>query len=116
MAALRRGLGRRLKELRKAAGLTQEKLAAVAMIDSKYLGSIERGEKSASLEVLERIVLALKIEPYEPFLFSMSGKRDSSKIDEGAIGKLIQHSDKSTRSLLLLLADAVLMWRSTRKP
>ena len=115
MAALRKGLGIRLKQLRAAAGLTQEKLASRAKIDPKYLGAIERGEKSVSLEMLEKLILTLKVEPYEPFLFSLSERRRPEKIEEEVLLNMIRHSDRSARPLLIHLMENILHWAQTRK-
>ncbi|MBI2899145.1 MAG: helix-turn-helix transcriptional regulator [Planctomycetes bacterium] len=115
MGALAQGLGRRLQQLRKASGLTQEKLAALAGIDPKYMGSIERGEKSVSLEVLERLICALKIEPYEPFLFALKGRKSPEKAEEETLVNLIRHSEKDARPLLIHLAEGVLRWVQRRK-
>lgn len=115
MGALRQGLGRRLQQIRKAAGLTQEQLARHADLDAKYLGSIERGEKSVSLEVLERLVVALKVEPYEPFLFSLKTRKPADKADEEALLNLVRHSDKSARPMLIHLSETVLRWIDSRK-
>lgn len=51
--------GYRIKELRKAKGLSQEKLANLAEIDRTYLPEVERGERNISLVVAEKIANAL---------------------------------------------------------
>jgi len=56
-------LGGRVRELRLAAGLTQEGLAAKADIDSKYLQDIERREANPTLAMLVAIAGALDITP-----------------------------------------------------
>ena len=54
-------LGANVRRLRKAAGLSQEKLAALVGVDMRYLGGIERGQENPSLAVLERTAKALKV-------------------------------------------------------
>lgn len=51
--------GFRIKEIRKAKGLSQEKLANLAEIDRTYLPEVERGERNISLVVAEKIANAL---------------------------------------------------------
>lgn len=51
--------GARIKELRKAKGLSQEKLANLAEIDRTYMPEVERGERNISLVVAEKIANAL---------------------------------------------------------
>ena len=56
-------LGRRIRQQRVLAQLTQEKLAEQAGISLSFLGHIERGTRKASLETLVNICNALKISP-----------------------------------------------------
>ena len=58
-------LGSNVRRLRKAAGLSQEALAADCEIDMRYLGGIERGQENPSLAVIGRIATALKAVPAE---------------------------------------------------
>lgn len=52
-------VGRNVRLLRQAKGLTQEQLAFEAKIDLTYLGGIERGRRNPSLIVMARIASAL---------------------------------------------------------
>lgn len=54
-------LGVRLRTLRKAQGLSQEAFAATCGLDRTYVSGIERGVRNPSLEILERLALALSI-------------------------------------------------------
>jgi transcriptional regulator with XRE-family HTH domain len=54
--------GLRLKEVRKANGLSQEKLAEIANLHRTYIGMIERAEKNITLINIEKIALALNVE------------------------------------------------------
>jgi transcriptional regulator with XRE-family HTH domain len=45
-------LGRRIRERRKALGMTQEGLAATAELDRSYVGGVERGERNITFTVL----------------------------------------------------------------
>jgi transcriptional regulator with XRE-family HTH domain len=56
-------VGRNVRSLRKARGLTQEALAHVSEIDARYIGGIERGEENPTVAVLARIASGLGIEP-----------------------------------------------------
>ncbi len=53
--------GKRVKESRNKAGFTQEVLAEKADITVSYLGEIERGEKTPSLDVLINIADSLEV-------------------------------------------------------
>lgn len=69
MGNLRKLFGERLKNLRLAKGMTQEELAEKAGVHSTYIGIIERGKQSASLDIIERIAKALDVTELELFSF-----------------------------------------------
>lgn len=54
-------LGKRLRDIRKAKGLSQEKLGELCDISTAHVGHIERGTRIPSLEVLFRIAVELGI-------------------------------------------------------
>ncbi|HTK34708.1 MAG TPA: helix-turn-helix transcriptional regulator [Caulobacteraceae bacterium] len=56
-------IGGNLRRLRKAQGLSQEKLAAEVELDMRQLGRIERGESFPSLGTLIRLAEILDVEP-----------------------------------------------------
>jgi transcriptional regulator with XRE-family HTH domain len=56
-------LGKRVREERLAAGLTQAEMARLARLTPGFIGYVERGERKASIETVGRICAALKITP-----------------------------------------------------
>ena len=54
--------GNRVKELRKARGLSQEELSFKAELHRTYIGMIERAEKNITLSNIERIAKALEVD------------------------------------------------------
>jgi transcriptional regulator with XRE-family HTH domain len=58
---LRLTLGKRIRELRLAAGYSQESLAATVDVHRTYIGSIERGEQSVSMDNVAKIAKALRV-------------------------------------------------------
>ena len=54
--------GKRVREVRKNKGISQERLAEMAGIDRSYMGNIERGEKNITLKKAYEICDALGIE------------------------------------------------------
>jgi transcriptional regulator with XRE-family HTH domain len=61
VAALTRDIGRRIRDLRKGLGLSQEKLGVKCRLPTSYVGAIERGEKNITIETLSRIGKALQV-------------------------------------------------------
>lgn len=60
-AKLPKELGKKVQRARRKAGLTQEELAERTGISRAYMGFIEQGRYSASLEVLEKLARALRV-------------------------------------------------------
>ena len=56
---IRKKVGERIKELRQAQNISQEKLALKADIDRTYLASVEQGKRNIAIINLEKIVIAL---------------------------------------------------------
>lgn len=57
--------GKRLKELRTARGISQEKLAEMGGVHRNFVGLAERGEQNISLLNLTKLAHALKVRPAE---------------------------------------------------
>lgn len=53
--------GKRVREMRKSKGISQERLAEMAGIDRSYMGNIERGEKNVTLKKAYEICDALEV-------------------------------------------------------
>lgn len=49
-------IGKRIRELRKAEGLSQEKLSMMVNVERSYLAKVELGKRNLSIDCLERIV------------------------------------------------------------
>lgn len=60
--------GRRLRVLRKARGMTLEKLGKAASLGYKHVADIERGIKVPSFDAIDRLAEALGVEPQQFFL------------------------------------------------
>ena len=54
-------LGRAIRELRRANGVSQERLALMADVDRSYVGRIERGDNNAAVLTLTRLASALDV-------------------------------------------------------
>lgn len=56
-------LGSNIREVRKAKAISQEQLALLTSIDRSYIGRIERGEVSITVEKLYEIAKILEVMP-----------------------------------------------------
>ncbi|MEW6674553.1 MAG: helix-turn-helix transcriptional regulator [Nitrospirota bacterium] len=98
-------LGARIKELRKTRGLTQDQLSEMVDIDSKHLSRIEVGRSYPSLDVLERIAVALNVELKDFFEFAHQAK--SPKELKENINVLLKEADPDKLRLGLKVLRAV---------
>ncbi len=57
--------GRRLREVRRGRGISQEKLAELAGLHRTYVSSVERGERNISLLNIESLAQALQVKMSE---------------------------------------------------
>lgn len=77
--------GKRVRAIRKAARISQEKAAEAAHLNAKYLGEIERGEKRPSFEAVMALAKALNVSPSVFFEF------DREESDDKALRKKIDN-------------------------
>ncbi len=74
---LYRQIGRRIRELRRLANLTQEELAEKAGLSVQYIGFIERGQAKATLDSLVKIARGLGARIEDVFRFPKSDERSA---------------------------------------
>ena len=78
-------LGKRIRELRKQKGLSQEELGWKSELHFTYIGGVERGEKNCSIITLEKIAKGLEININDLF------DTPSNKIDINKLKKEINN-------------------------
>lgn len=76
--------GRRLRELRKLRGWSQEDFAQHVGLDRSYMGGVERGERNVSLENIARIAAGLEVSL--PALFEFEAAQDANTSGSPAEG------------------------------
>ena len=82
--------GKRVREQRQLAKMTQEKLAEKAGVSFAFVGHIERGTRKASLDTVVKLANALKISPNILL-------QDS--LDEDLLGEGPELTDKDRRRI-----------------
>ena len=106
MASLQQQIGSRIKELRRLKGYTQAELAELTDISTNYVGYIERGERTVSLQTLERLAHVLGVEVSTLFLFrAREASKQSGEPNQGAqiMAKLTSFLQRADREDLRLL-------------
>lgn len=76
MSEISKLIGQRIRNYRTQQKLSQEKLAELSGCHPTYIGQVERGEKNATLESIEKIASALNIPLSQ--LFEKLGSGDVS--------------------------------------
>ena len=61
MSEITKMIGQRIRNHRTEKGLSQEKLAEMSGCHPTYIGQVERGEKNATLESIEKISSAMNV-------------------------------------------------------
>ena len=61
LSEIAKQIGQRIRNYRIKQGFSQEKLAELSGVHPTYIGQLERGEKNATLESIEKISNALSV-------------------------------------------------------
>jgi len=83
-----RPLGAQLRRLRLERDLSQERLAELARLNSKYLGRVELAKSEPGADVLVRLARALAVSVGELFATITPSEATSSRISPGDIADL----------------------------
>lgn len=102
---LKKYFGARIKEIREAKGLNQEKLAEIVNMESRQISRIETGKSFTSLENLVNISRALNVEIEEFFSFRHKQPKD---VLINKINELLLLADEKKVELIYKLVEAVL--------
>ena len=96
-------LGKRIKELRKTKGYTQEKLSEAIGVDSKHLSRVECGINFPSLDLLSKISKVLDVEP--SMLFQTAYLKDRKTLLNEIRAILTNQTDEKIRLFYKILLD-----------
>ena len=102
-AELRKKLGRRIQELRKQKGLSQEKFSELVGISPSAMSSVETGKSFMSFANLEKTMEVLGVKPHSLFTF------DNNDILYTDLIKKIENikDNQEVLFILSLLADVL---------
>ena len=103
MSDIAKIIGQRIRNYRTQKGLSQEKLAELAGCHPTYIGQLERGEKNATLESVEKIASAMGISLYE--LFDKLGKSGSNNIAAKCYDLVASKNEAEQKQLYKMLQE-----------
>lgn len=92
MPDIRKLVGSKIRDYRKAKGLSQDQLGELCGFHFSYIGGVERGERNISLENIAKIAEALDVEPKMFFEF-----------DETYLTPLPEEKELALRELVTIL-------------
>ena len=105
MRDIAKALGQRIRNYRTAQDLSQEKLAELAGCHPTYIGQIERGEKNATIESIEKISAALNISLSKLFENLGTGEDYSRNIPLACYEFLLAKSKEEQEHLYHILLE-----------
>jgi len=103
MSDIAKIIGQRIRNYRTQKGLSQEKLAELAGCHPTYIGQLERGEKNATLESIEKIASAMDISLSE--LFDKLGKSGSNNIAAKCYDLVASKNEAEQKQLYKMLQE-----------
>ena len=78
MGEIAKAIGQRIRNYRTKAGFSQEKLAELSGCHPTYIGQLERGEKNATIESIDKIATALNV-PMSTLFEQLGGQNHGSR-------------------------------------
>ena len=103
MSDIAKTIGQRIRNYRTQKGLSQEKLAELAGCHPTYIGQLERGEKNATLESVEKIASAMDISLSE--LFNKLGKSGGDNIAAKCYDLVASKNEAEQKQLYKMLQE-----------
>ncbi len=97
-------LGLRIKEFRKARGLSQEQLAEMIGIEQKHVSRLEVGKSYPTIDRLEKISSALDV-PMGSFFDCANSWVDAQRA--GKLELMIKDLDKEYRKIILKFSEII---------
>jgi transcriptional regulator with XRE-family HTH domain len=99
-------LGAKIKELRKAKGLSQSEIADIINIDAKHLSRIEVGANYPSLDTLTKLAEALEVPLKE--LFEFGSNMNSTGKHHETLNKLMKQATEEELKIGIKILKAII--------
>ena len=100
-------LAQNLKENRRRLGITQPELAERAGMSTQYLAMIEIARKFPTADILERLAMALGINPHELFSVAVSPERAMNQLQQVVLEKIDYRLDNLDKTIECALDKAI---------
>ncbi|WP_297426052.1 helix-turn-helix transcriptional regulator [Clostridium sp.] len=114
MNDLSKVIGERIRNLRKEHGLSQEELAYRASLHPTYIGQLERGEKNATIESIEKVTVALNITLEDLFKYLQVSTNESDNLIFNKIYNLLHNRSIEDKKKILNLVEQLISWKDEK--
>lgn len=104
-------VGERVRHYRNKAGFSQDELAEKAGLHYTYIGQVERGEKNATLESMDKIAHALQVPLEVLFKNIVTGNTDNPFASEAY--SLISSLPLTEQKMLLDLIKQIIAYKNS---
>ena len=114
MSIISKIIGDKIRNMRKQQDWSQEELAHRAGIHPSHMGQIERGEKSPTVDSIEKIVVALGITFEE--LFESTGQIEKNRASSVLV-EIVKRLNKCTekeQKIILNVIDSLFEWKELK--
>lgn len=100
-------IGKRIRDLRKEKGLSQEQLGELANLNYTYIGGVERAETNISVLNLTKIAEAMNVGVYDLFSYTKASSKAKGKSNdmEQILDLLLTISPKEVRKAKNILLE-----------
>lgn len=106
MSNITQTIGQRLRTRRQELGYSQELTAEKADLHPTYIGQVERGEKNATIESIEKICLALEY-PMDDLFKNLIPLDSQSLIAQKCYNLLVNQPQKEQEKLYFILENII---------
>ena len=106
MSEISRTIGERIRMYRTRKKLSQDALGELAELHGSYIGQLERGEKNATLESIEKVARALDV-PFEVLFENIIGGGTQNEIPRKCYDLLTPLSTREQKAVLELIQKAM---------
>ncbi len=106
MSEISKIIGQRIRSYRLDLHYSQEKLAELAGCHPTYIGQLERGEKNATLESIEKISIALNV-PLSELFCNLGGRNQDNDIALKCYNLLLSRPHKEQETIYKFIKDLI---------
>ncbi|RED54675.1 helix-turn-helix domain-containing protein [Cohnella phaseoli] len=109
MSEILMNVGKRIREIRKAQGLSQSALAEKCGFTFSYIGGVERAEKNISLLNLEKIAEGLDVGVHQFFTYSYQYEQlpTNEKVIQEIVSMLVRHDVQTIEMAKNILSEVL---------